>query len=31
MSCTVSRNEGLRRTRTVRIFVPLRSVQDCVF
>ena len=27
----VSRNEGLRRTRTVRIFVPLRSVQDCVF
>ena len=27
----VSRNEGFRRTRTVRIFVPLRSVQDCVF
>ena len=31
MSCPVSRNEGLRRTRTVRIFVPLRSGQDCVF
>ena len=41
MSCTVSRSIRKRlepiymqescRTRTVRIFVPLRSVQDCVF
>ena len=41
MSCTVSRSNRKKlesiymqescRTRTVRIFVPLRSVQDCVF